>query len=250
LDVNRKNLKEKLDNLKKKDNALPKEKLNKIERDLESLTKDYSKLAQALTFVKGVLKNGNAFNEVRGISRFGSPRQVTVTIVRTDLRAEKATQELIATVILNMGVVPLSVSVGIGFSSIDEIKIVRQSASDGQGGVAATFGYESDSRLKPSGVAMLTGHLKTFRQFTLGASAGFVLSNRGDNADIEYILGPSVGFRENLIWITVGMHVARVQKLGGGFAIGDKIPTSLQDPFPVQKNYKPGVLVSLTFKIR
>ena len=250
VDVNLKNLRQQLEDLKKNDNALTKQKLKEIERDLESLTKDYDKLAQALTFVKGVLNNHTAFNEVRVISQFSSPRRVTVTILRTDIRAEKATPEPIATVILDMGNVPISVSVGIGFSTIDEVKIVRQPASDGQGGVAATFGYESDSRLKPSGVAMLTGHLKTFRQFTLGASAGFVLSNRGDNADIEYILGPSVGFRENLIWITVGMHVARVHKLGGGFAIGDKIPASLQDPLPVQKNYRPGALFSLTFKIR
>lgn len=230
--------------------AISKHKSAAAEQRFQSIEKDTVQIQQARTFVEGILNASSAFHEIRYISRQGQPSLVTLTLSRSDLRVEKPTVENVSTLSVAIGSVPLSVSVGIGFSTVDEIIIRRQAASDEQGGVTTVFGYESDSRIKPSGVAMLTGHIKSLKTWTLGASAGFVLSSRGDKSEIEYILGPSFGFKDELIWLTAGMHVARVQKLAGGFSIGDKVPLSLQDPLPLQRNYRPGVIFSLTFKIR
>jgi hypothetical protein len=217
---------------------------------LKTIQDESPRLARFQTLLRAVVAGREAFVEVRTFDSSAGAKNVQVAVARVDLRTDNAQAETLANLNLDIGSVPLSVSLGFGFSTLDEVKIVRQAASDGQGGVVTIFGYQHNSRFRPSGVALLTGHLKSWRDVTLGASAGLVVLDPADSAGAEFILGPSLGFRSNLIWLTGGLHLARVRKLAGGFSIGDRVPAALQDPLPIESNYKPAFMFSLTFKVR
>ena len=191
----------------------------------------------------------SAFVEVITAPTLGGPTRSEIRVGRTNNREAGATEEAVATIVLDLGTAPLSVSIGIGASMIDDVKIVRQASSDGAGGVTNRFGYENNSTFKPSGVVLLNGHVFNTRQVTIGPSAGLVVSERGGSTQLEYVLGASLGFRDNLIWLTGGFHAARVDKIAG-FAIGDPVPASLQDSLPIERSFQKGFMFAMTIKVR
>ena len=200
-----------------------------------------------------VAENPESFTETVHVPQSNQPTNTTIAVLRTDRRDAKKKEETVAIVDIDSGEVPLSLSAGIGFSTINDVEIIRQTSLGNEMMTVNTFGFKSNSSFKPSGVSILNGHLfeiGTKRPVTVGASGGLVVSNRGGNNQLEYILGLSFGFQNNLIWMTFGFHAARVTQLAGGFSIGDRVPQGLQDPLPVQRNFRPGFMYALTFKVR
>lgn len=153
-------------------------------------------------------------------------------------------------------------SVGFGFSTIGDRTVVRQSAlvpdpSDSSKTVlGARFGYQNNSTFKPSAVIMLNemllgpGSGLGFKGVTGGLSLGLVISNRNETTEAEFIAGPSLAFNHNKIFLTFGFHAARQQQLAGGFKIGDQVPAGLQDPLPLQKDFKAGFMFAMSFKLK
>ena len=200
-----------------------------------------------------VAEDPESFNETVHVPQSNQPTNTTLAVFRTDWRDPNKKEETVVIVDIDSGEVPLSLSAGIGFSTINDVEIIRQTSLGDDMTTVNTFGFKSNSSFKPSGVSILNGHLfelGTKRPVTVGASGGLVVSSRGGNNQLEYILGPSLGFQNNLIWMTFGFHAARVPQLAGGFSIGDRVPQGLQDPLPVQRNFKLGFMYALTFKVR
>ena len=147
----------------------------------------------------------------------------------------------------------INFSAGVGFSTIDDVKIVRQQSVDEDGTtVVSRFGFENNGKFRPSFVAML--NVPVFKlideKLYVGPAMGLVISDRGGSAQAEFIVGPTLGIANKMVFLTFGFHAARVEQLAGGFKIGDKVPSELADPLPVQKDYKGGFMFSLTFKLR
>jgi hypothetical protein len=102
---------------------------------------------------------------------------------------------------------------------------------------------------------MLNAHLKSFSLFgdrdaSFVLSSGLVLSQRNNTVQPEFIAGPSLGFLRNTMFLTLGYHTARVPKLAGNFKIGDVVPTSLQDPLPLEYRWRNGFMIGLTYKVK
>ena len=213
---------------------------------IEKKSQDFENLRSLLLEIGGAK---SPFFDLVNVKKLGGATATTVEVYRTNRLQQGAVEELVASIKVDMGTVRLSVSAGIGFSTVDEVKIVRQASSDGMGGVTNKFGFENNSDFKPAGVVMLNGHVVTKPSLTFGPSVGLVVSRRGSEPQLEYLLGASFGFKDNLVWLTGGLHAARVAELSG-FSIGDDVPVALQDPIPTEESFKPGFMFAITFKIR
>lgn len=224
---------------------------------------DYLQLVKSLAKMSEIIKtafdSGNPFYEIRYPQTAGGPTGVSITICRTNLRVENGKEVCLTPINLQVGESPLSLSAGIGFSTIDDQRIIRQSGlvDNGMGGtkVATIFGRENNSSFKPSGVVMLNGHLSSFNLFgekasTFALSTGLVISNRNNTTELEFIAGPSIGLLRNTVFATFGFHAARVETLANGFEFGKEVPADLTGDLPLERNWKKGFMFSITYKLR
>jgi hypothetical protein len=154
---------------------------------------------------------------------------------------------------------PLSVSAGFGFSMNDEMDIAfvqsTKTVTDDMGQpsevVINRFGFRNRSSFRTLPVILLNTRLyEPSDLFAVHASVGAAVDIKSGDAgtDVEYIVGPSVSFWRSL-FITGGLHIGREQRLVGGFEIGDEVPMGIDAP-PIEKEWKRGVAVTFTFKIR
>jgi hypothetical protein len=232
----------------------------KLEEFKTALGESQKAAEPAAKIIKTALgSKGSSFAEAAYAPTLGDATSVTVTIARKNLREEAPKTETIAvSPPIEIGEPRIVLSGGIGFSSINERKIIRQAAlvpgPTGTPILGNRFGFENRSQFRPSGIVLINGLLKRFPVFgketaTFALSAGLVLSNRNDGLSTEFIAGPSLGLANNKMFLTFGFHAARVEELSGDFKIGDPVPANLSDPLPLQKNWKNGLIMSLTFKI-
>ena len=90
----------------------------------------------------------------------------------------------------DVGKPTVHVSGGIGFSTIDDITIVRQPGLAADGKTQEThFGYQNNSSFKPSAIVMLNVPWKEGARISFGPAVGLVVSGRGDTANVEYVGG-------------------------------------------------------------
>lgn len=222
----------------------------------DKLVANKKSFEQLQKIVKSVLSMDKPFVEDAYPSTAGGPVGITITIFRTSLRVDDAQEQQVGQPIrIDVGESPLSLSAGIGFSTIEDKRIIRQPFAKPDGTIGGRFGEENKSSFRPSAVIMLNAHLCKLSPFcrqatTFALSTGLVLSSRNGATEAEFIAGPSFGFLKNNIFLTFGYHAARVERLGGGFKIGDEIPANLQDPLPVERNWRSGFMFAITYKLR
>jgi hypothetical protein len=231
--------------------------LPNADKVLETVNKKHDELLHFRQLLVSVLGSTDAFFEYAAVGG-STNRNVKITLIRQDLRTPNSVAQSVG--FLSFDVPPsgtedptqdpISVSIGFGLSNIDDVKIIRQSGQDGAGGATTVFGFQNNGRYKPGVIGTLNGHLFVYRGITFAASGGFVITNRGDTAQLEYVVGPSFGFAGRHVWLMPALHMARVERLGGGFTPGQPIPDGVQDPLPVQKNTEVGFMIGLTFKVR
>jgi len=185
--------------------------------------------------------------------------KLTLTIARKNLRNPDVALDN-RTVTLLVGDRNLFISAGVGFSTITDRRIIRQSGRvpDGNGGtkLGTVFGFEENSNFKPSGVIMLNAPLYRFNLFgskksaSLGPSTGLVLSSRNNTIEPEFIVGLSLGLLRDTMFITGGFHAARRENLAPGFAFGQEVPAGLEGALPIEKNFTGGAMFSITYRIK
>ena len=207
------------------------------------------------TMLDKALRTEDGFTTVQYPYTSGGPTGVRISIFRKSLREENAQEKQVTIVDLQVGESPLSISAGIGFSTIRDRRVIRQPFAKDDGTIGARFGEENTSKLRPSALVMLNASLRRFNMFAKGdgsfaLSTGLVLSNRNGTTEAEFIVGPSIGFLSNRVFFTFGYHAARVEQLGGGFKLGDEIPANITDPLPVERNWKGAFMFGVTYKLR
>jgi hypothetical protein len=228
--------------------------------DLKKAVDDsQKKLEGPAKIIKAALGSSNSFAEAAYAPSLGDATSVSITIRRKNLRDENPKEEVVAvSQPIEIGEPRVVLSGGFGFSTINERTIIRQqSLVPGPTGaliLGNRFGFENRSQFRPSGLLLLSGLITRFPLFsrrkdaTFALSAGLVFSDRNSGLATEFVAGPSLGLANNKMFLTLGFHAARVEELGGGFKIGDPVPTDLTDPLPLQKNWLNGLIIALTFK--
>jgi hypothetical protein len=228
------------------------EKYQKAVTDLQSHQKAFELMS---TMLDKALRTEDGLTTVQYPYTAGGPTGVRITIFRKNLREENAQEKQVTQVDLQVGESPLSISAGIGFSTIRDRRVIRQPFAKADGMIGARFGEENTSKLRPSALVMLNASLRRFNMFakddgSFALSTGLVLSNRNGTTEAEFIVGPSIGFLSNRVFVTFGYHAARVEQLGGGFKLGDEIPANITDPLPVERNWKSAFMFGVTYKLR
>jgi len=246
--------------------------LDKVDTSLAALQKaidenqdKFDSLAAVINSVfSSINSKGNPFMQSQTLFKDDEAKDVQFTVFRKNLRIKDA-QEIAFTdkPTFRVGEVRIALSAGIGFSTVNETSVVRQSAlvpgPNGAMVLGTRFGFENNSTFKPSGVVMLNGNIARFGLFgknntTFALSSGLVLSSRssgsGSTLATEFVAGPSLGFADNNFYFTVGFHAARIQRLAGGFKIGDPVPDNLPDPLPLEKIWRNGIIFALTYRVQ
>lgn len=237
--------------------------IDSLKKDVDSYDKNVKTMQdgqkmfdQMAKIIKAAFASDSPFFEVHYPQNAGGPTGVRITMFRKNLRVDNSPEKTVATINLQVGESPLSLSAGIGFSTIPDRHIVRQASLGDDGKTLVNrFGYDSNAPRKPSGIIMLNGRLATFNFFgektgSFALSSGLVLSSRNNTVEPEFIAGPSLGMLRDTMFLTFGYHTARVEKLGGNFKIGDVVPSNLNDPLPLEKRWTNGFLIGLTYKLR
>jgi hypothetical protein len=167
----------------------------------------------------------------------GEPTDVKITLFRKNMREENAKEKEVGQIQLTVGQSRFSLSAGIGFSTIQDVTIVK---------IGETFAEENKSDLRPSLTTMLNAQLgkSWWPRSTWGISTGLVLTSRDNSTEVEYIFGPNLGLLDNRFFIVLGYHAARVQSLRS-----KDIPAA-SDEIPVVKVWKSGAMLAFTYKIR
>ena len=188
---------------------------------------------------------------------FAQTKSTKVEIIKRDRSMEDASEsrEEIVTVECTT---PLSISGGIGFSSINEKDIAfvqsKKETTDADGQTTTTavnqFGVENQSDVRTVPLLLLNTRIIEKGGFGLHASAGTAVDIKTGEAgtDIEFVFGPSVSLWRSL-FLTLGWHRGRAAELAGGFEIGQEVPSSVSAP-PLQKSWQDGFVFAFTYKIR
>ena len=223
------------------------EEATKKTKDLLTRIRQIKSLERPFSYLYSIDKGDGITNSVIEIYRVkinGNPKSI-----------EEDSRELIASLRIRMGSAPASLSVGVGFSTADSSTIARQASCPRNSEsktcmVTPQFGYTSQSTFKPTGIVLLNGHAVSRSKFTFGPSVGLSFGERNSSAQLDYLIGASLGLRNNLLWFTGGLHATRVERLSGGFKIGDVVPPELQDPLPTTSGFKAGFMFAVSFRIK
>jgi hypothetical protein len=190
---------------------------------------------------------------------FDSNKETKVKVVKRDRLADATavpTSEEVVNVVCSS---PLSVSAGFGFSNINEREFVfvpsTKTVTDANGQTSQTvinrFGFRNNSSFRTLPVLLLNTRIwepnDTFALHISTGAAVDIKTGQG-GTDLEYIVGPSISFWRSF-FITPGLHIGRVPKLAGGFALDQEVPTGVSEP-PLEKAWKKGFVTTFTYKIR
>ncbi|HEY0376399.1 MAG TPA: hypothetical protein VGC87_05515 [Pyrinomonadaceae bacterium] len=139
---------------------------------------------------------------------------------------------------------------GFNFSTLDEkVFSVVQAAGDTPGTVTKEFGFTSRSAFRPNPLLLLNVRFTDNPVYNWHASFGTVVDLQGDpGTDIEPVGGVSFSIRRLMFITPFAVHIGRVNRLAGGFNIGDVVPTEVATP-PIEKAWKIGYTAGVTFRI-
>lgn len=243
-----------------------------VAKAIEDLQKNKASFEQMKKIITAALAQEYPINQPFSPQTLGGPTGITVTIFRTNLREADAKEQQVAAVFIQVGESRLSLSGGVGYSTVDDVRIGRVAANvpgaEGKPTLGNRFGFVSKSGGKPVVLTALNGHFdvpygKDRRVLKLAGTAGVVFRNaEAAGQQVEFILGGAWRFAGNNLFLTAGVHYARVEELAGPgddaaadvkngfFKIGDPVPAALTDPLPVRKDWKPGFIAALTFRLR
>lgn len=245
--------------------ALPDD-IDKLVMAAEEIETSKEKFQQLAKVIDVVQADDDAFvyHQVSQVSQ--SARNLEVRISRQNRRVKNAEFVRVKPavgdepdVLISVGQPRITVSGGIGFSSVEDVTVTRQKSKDDAGtGIVDRFAEENNSNFRPGAVALLNANIGSpFRFFgrvsapaLFSWSLGLVLTPSNNTTTTEYMTGPSIGFLDNNLVFTLAYHSARVKHLGGGFKVGDPIPTGLTDPLPVETDWEGGVMLAVTYKLR
>jgi hypothetical protein len=207
----------------------------------QSKLQEIEKLKPALELlsqrIDKTLADNDSFSSEHYPYTQGEPTGVQITLFRKNLREDGAKEKQVGQVQLTVGQSRFSLSAGFGFSTIQDVTIVKQGDK---------FVEDNKSDLRPSLTTMLNAQLGKgpWMRSTWGLSTGLVLTSRDSSTEVEYIVGPNFGLLDNRFFIVLGYHVARVQSLRSKDIPADTTTV------PVVKAWKSGAMLAFTYKIR
>jgi hypothetical protein len=142
----------------------------------------------------------------------------------------------------------LSASAGIVVSMLGQHTIGTRTKSS-PGGFTTFFAVTNQSTVQVIPFSLLNLYLLGNNNVNVSLSGGIGINPYNTWTQVEYFVGPSISIHNVLL--SPGVHIGRFQTLGGGFKIGDPVPTgwSGSTPVPIDLSYTAHFGIGITFKI-
>jgi len=146
---------------------------------------------------------------------------------------------------------PFTVAAGVAFSTLRQQQYGIQAVATPPASTTTVnkFVTTSDSRVNPLPIGMI--HVRLYEPtewFSVHGSfgvAGDIKPQSAGGSSADFILGPSIAFFRTM-FLTPGLHLGRQAVLGGGYHVGDPVPSNITTP-PLQTSYKPAFGLAVTF---
>jgi hypothetical protein len=143
----------------------------------------------------------------------------------------------------------LAGSAGIVISTLGQHVVGIQNRNNGSGGFTTFFAATSHSPVQFIPFSLVHLFLYGSRTNSLNLSGGIGINPYNNSTQIEYFVGPS--FITHKFYLSAGAHIGRFQDLGGGFTIGDPVPTgwTSNTPVPTTLRYTAHLAFGITYRI-
>jgi hypothetical protein len=225
-----------------------------FEKGVATITAGKKTFDEAVKTIDKVLHDPNAFSEVHSAGPFSSPNDVEITVERKDLRAADSKFEQVgdATKINFGGGARFAIAGGVVASPFETITYKRVPAIiDGRSTTIIGAENSSNSRILP--ILMLHGRLfEMNNKYISGVhlSLGITAKPNDTGTNVEWLVGPSVSFIEERLFLTVGGYAGRRQVLEGNLTPGQELPADFKEDIPVNNRlvWKPGFALTYKFK--
>lgn len=183
---------------------------------------------------------------------FSRTKTTAVTLARVDqLPGTTATNPEIVLSVSVECTSPFSVSAGVAFSTLAEREFNIQAVATPQGSTTTVnqFVLITTSGFHPLPIGMVHVRLwEPYEWFSFQAGfgvAGNIRSQSAGGSDADFLIGPSFALFRTM-FLTPGLHLGREVSLGGGYRLGDPVPSNVTTP-PLQKSYKAAFGFAVTF---
>jgi hypothetical protein len=223
-------------------------------KGLDTITKGKETFDAAVERINEVLSNDRAFYDVRESGPFSLPTDVEITLKRKDRLDEKASLVQVgnsATINFGGGA-RFAIAGGVVASPFETITYKRVPAIiDGRSTTIIGAENSSNSRILP--ILMLHGRLfEMNNKYISGVhlSLGITAKPNDTGTNVEWLIGPSLSFIEERLFLTVGGYAGRRQVLEGNLAPGQELPADFKDDIPINNRlvWKPGFALTYKFK--
>ena len=247
--------------------------LDTLAGQLAALKANYDAISASRTQFKSVLAFLKQTDDVRNSVKFnpfvkdvpvlrGTQKTATTSVTCSNTFTKKASTPQIGITVLYENDPRLSVSVGPLLSTIEKRKLGTTAVSTGlnSSGVPTfktIFAVVDQAPVQVVPFAFLNYRIVYFHKapnptqrplFSIHASLGIGVNPNSGTNEVEFFAGPSLGFKNLLIQF--GDHIGRFQQgFKGGFNIGDTVPPNFPSTLPINKVYRNGFAIALSYKL-
>ncbi|HEY0377879.1 MAG TPA: hypothetical protein VGC87_13225, partial [Pyrinomonadaceae bacterium] len=189
---------------------------------------------------------------------FDQNKETEVMLVKKDRLAAADSDPVEQSLVTVVCSSPLSISGGFGMSRIAEREFVfvPSTKSVTENGQTTTkvinrFGFKNNSSFRMIPLLLLNTRIKEWNDTValhMSAGAGVDIKTGEAGTDVEFVAGPTLSFKRTM-FVTAGVHFGRVPKLAGGFEVGQEVPEGIDQP-PIEKAWKPGFVIAVTYKLK
>ena len=226
---------------------------NTFEGGVQKITNGKKTFDAIVKTINNVFSNPNAFYQVYTRGEYGTPTDVEITVERKDLTKDDTTFAKVGEVeTINFGGGPrFAIAGGIVVSPLETVNFKRVPAIVG-GRSTTIVGKDEGSNTRVLPMLMLHGRLMEGRGAISGLhmSLGITAKPNDTGTNVEFLIGPSLSFIEERLFLTFGGYAGRRKQLEGNLVLGQELPTGFTDEIPTSNHlvWKPGVALTYKFK--
>lgn len=226
-----------------------------LEKGVAAITNGKKTFDAAVKTINDVFANPNAFYQVYTRGPFSTPTDIEVTVERRDLRqTDSKFAKLGETETINFGGgARFAIAGGVVASPFETVTYKRVPAIiDGRSTTIIGEENSSNSRILP--ILVLHGRLfeMSNTRYISGVhlSLGITAKPNDTGTNVEWLVGPSLSFIEERLFLTFGGYAGRRQQLQGNLAPGQELPAEFKDDIPINNRlvWKPGFALTYKFK--
>jgi hypothetical protein len=224
-----------------------------LESGIQKITAGKKAFDTIVNTINNVFASPKSFYQVYTRGEYSLPTDVEITVERKDLTKDDATfAKLIDAETINFGGGPrFAISGGVVYSPLETINFKRTPALiNGQPATIVGRDESSNTRILP--MLMLNARLFDGKGPINGIHMSLGVTAKPDDkgTNVEFLIGPSISFVEERLFLTFGGYAGRQKQLEGNLVPGQQLPKEFTDDIPTSNHlvWKPGIALTYKFK--